>query len=222
MTHPETFNYPAFTVEAEAGLPVRVKWTNDLVDERGDYLPHLLPVDSTLHWANPPGGQHGRDSRPAFGSTPGPYAGPVPIVTHLHGGHTSDESDGFAEAWYLPRARNIPHNFARVGSHHQRFRTKFQGLHGQALLAGRCCLPVRQRPAGIDALVPRLHAGHDAPERVRRPRRLLPAPRARSTLNPQARSGTGARRLPRHALLRNSTGHPGPIVQHRWLPLLPG
>jgi bilirubin oxidase len=136
VTHPETFNYPAFTVEAGVGVPVRAKWINDLVNERGDYLPHLLPVDPTLHWANPPGGQHGRDSRQSFGSTPGSYTGPVPLVTHLHGGHTSDESDGFAEAWYLPSARNIPRGFARVGSHYQPFRTKFQGLHGQAWTPG--------------------------------------------------------------------------------------
>ncbi|HEX9635635.1 MAG TPA: multicopper oxidase [Candidatus Limnocylindria bacterium] len=136
VAHPGTFNYPAFTIEAEVGQPVRTKWINGLVDGQGNYLPHLLPVDPTLHWANPPGGQHGRDGRPSFGSTPGPYTGPVPIVTHLHGGHTSDESDGFAEAWYLPRARNIPHTFARVGSHYQPFRTKFQALHGQAWTPG--------------------------------------------------------------------------------------
>ena len=46
--------------------PVRVKWINDLVDANGDYLPHLLPVDPTLHWANPPGGMAGRDTRPTF------------------------------------------------------------------------------------------------------------------------------------------------------------
>ena len=51
----------------------------------GDFLPHLLPVDPTLHWANPPGGIAGRDERPELLSTPGPYTGPVPIVTHLHG-----------------------------------------------------------------------------------------------------------------------------------------
>ena len=39
---------------------MRVKWINDLVDANGNYLPHLLPVDPTLHWANPPGG----DGRP--------------------------------------------------------------------------------------------------------------------------------------------------------------
>ena len=48
--------------------PVRVKWINDLVDADGKYLPHLLPVDPTLHWANPPGGNsgpgHAADLRP--------------------------------------------------------------------------------------------------------------------------------------------------------------
>jgi bilirubin oxidase len=134
--HPATFNYPAFTIEAAADAPVRAKWINGLVDGNGNYLPHLLPVDPTLHWANPPGGPQGRDSRPTFASTPGPYTGPVPIVTHLHGGHTSDESDGFAEAWYLPRARNIPRGYARSGSHYQPFRAKFQSLHGQAWTPG--------------------------------------------------------------------------------------
>ena len=40
----------------EWNRPVRIKWINELVDANGNYLPHLLPVDPTLHWANPPGG----------------------------------------------------------------------------------------------------------------------------------------------------------------------
>ncbi len=124
--HRGTFNYPAFTIEARVDRPVRVKWINDLVDRNGRYLPHLLPVDPTLHWANPPGGIHGRDSRPKFPSTPGPYRGPVPIVTHLHGSHSTEESDGFAEAWYLPHATNIPAGYARVGSFYEEFRAKFK------------------------------------------------------------------------------------------------
>ncbi len=136
VNHSGTFNYPAFTVEAAAEAPVRVKWINELVDGDGRFLPHLLPVDPTLHWANPPGGPTGRDSRPTFTTTPGPYTGPVPIVTHLHGGHSSEESDGFAEAWYLPRARNIPGGSARVGTWYQPFRTKFQSQHGQAWTPG--------------------------------------------------------------------------------------
>ena len=59
-------NAPSLTIEAEWARPVRVKWINDLKDEQGNYLPHLLPVDPTLHWANPGGGLQGRDERPTF------------------------------------------------------------------------------------------------------------------------------------------------------------
>jgi spore coat protein A len=122
--HPGTFNYPAFTIEARHRIPVRVRWINDLVDANGNYLPHLLPVDPTLHWANPPGGTAGRDSRPSFQSTPTAYTGPVPIVTHLHGGHSADHSDGFTEAWFLPAAKNIPAGFATEGTFYDYFKGK--------------------------------------------------------------------------------------------------
>lgn len=122
-----TFNYPAFTIEARHDTPVRVTWINDLVDSRGNYLPHLLPLDQTVHWSNPPGGVSGRDSH---GTDPTPYQGPVPIVTHLHGAHTTDESDGYAEAWYLPDARNIPRNYARTGTWYEHFRENFHDRYG--------------------------------------------------------------------------------------------
>jgi FtsP/CotA-like multicopper oxidase with cupredoxin domain len=109
-------NAPSLTIESMWKRPVRIKWINDLQDG-GNYLPHLLPVDQTLHWANPPGGTAGRDMRPTFTSTPGPYTGPVPIVTHLHGAAgVGDESDGYAEAWYLPAAKNIPSGYATEGT----------------------------------------------------------------------------------------------------------
>ncbi len=126
-----TFNYPAFTIEATHRRPVRVKWINDLKANNGKYLPHLLPVDPTLHWANPPGGRAGRDSRPAFVSTPDPYRGPVPIVTHLHGGHSTEESDGYAEAWYLPAAKNISAGFATTGTWYDTFHAKFKAKYGE-------------------------------------------------------------------------------------------
>ncbi len=131
VNHPGTFNYPAFTVEARTDKAVRVKWINGLVGANGDFLPHLLPVDPTLHWANPPGGVAGRDRRPSFPSTPGTYTGPVPMVTHLHGGHNTEEADGYPEAWYLPAARNIPPEFATVGSYYDTFRTKFEEIWHQ-------------------------------------------------------------------------------------------
>ncbi|NMG75354.1 multicopper oxidase family protein [Aromatoleum diolicum] len=129
--HPDTFNYPAFTIEARYGRPVRVKWINDLKDADGNFLPHLLAVDPTLHWANPPGGAAGRDMRPSFARTPGPYTGPVPIVTHLHGGHSAQESDGYAEAWYLPAANDIPAGFANEGTWYESFKSEFSSKFGE-------------------------------------------------------------------------------------------
>jgi spore coat protein A len=126
-------NAPSLTIEARWNRPVRVKWINDLVDENGNYLPHLLPVDQTLHWANPPGGVVARDTRPEFAFTPAPYAGPVPLVTHVHGAvGVGDESDGYAEAWYLPAANNTPAGYATEGTWYDFFGSKAAAQFGVA------------------------------------------------------------------------------------------
>ncbi|WP_437332778.1 multicopper oxidase family protein [Sorangium sp. So ce394] len=130
--HPETFSYPAFTIEAEWRRPVRVKWINDLKDPlTGRFLPHLLPVDPTLHWANPPGGLKDRDSscKHTRHCPDGPYRGPVPIVTHLHGiAPVAQEFDGHPEAWYLPAASDIPPEYARTGTYFDYFKKNPQSL----------------------------------------------------------------------------------------------
>src|SRR6266536_369463 len=124
-------NAPSLTIEAQVNRPVRVIWINDLTDGDRNYLPHLLPVDPTLHWANPPGGVQGRDERPTFMETPGPYTGPVPMVTHVHGAvGVADDSDGYAEAWYLPAAKNIPPGYARDGTWFRFFAAKAAGSYG--------------------------------------------------------------------------------------------
>jgi spore coat protein A len=111
------FNYPAYTIETIANVPVAVRWINGLVDPKtGRFLPPLLPVDQTLHWANPPqlciDGTRRTDCR---GFVPERYRGPVPMVTHVHGAHVETHSDGYPEAWWLPAARNIPAGYATKG-----------------------------------------------------------------------------------------------------------
>ena len=132
------FNYPAYTIEATVNTPSTVDWINDLVvdpvackasatpatDPACNYLSHLLPIDRTLHWANPeqltctdPLKTKDCVPAPANGAIlQQPYLGPVPIITHVHGAHITPESDGYPEAWYLPRANNIPATYATQGT----------------------------------------------------------------------------------------------------------
>ena len=134
------FNYPAYTLENEAYTTTTVDWINELVvdpvackaskaskkaatDPACNYLSHLLPIDRTLHWANPEqltcmDPTKTKDCRPdpANGAIlQQPYLGPVPIITHVHGAHVGPESDGYPEAWYLPDANNIPAGYATTG-----------------------------------------------------------------------------------------------------------
>jgi spore coat protein A, manganese oxidase len=121
------FNAPSLTIEATRGTPVTITWRNMLVDGSNNYLPHLLPVDPTLHWANPGKVDGSTDMRPNYdGKTYVPtttplqasqldpatqytrYWGPVPFIPHVHGmGDVTQWSDGYAEAWYLPDADNL-------------------------------------------------------------------------------------------------------------------
>jgi FtsP/CotA-like multicopper oxidase with cupredoxin domain len=122
VNHPGSFNYPAYSIEAKVNKPVRVKWINDLIvdpvacaasmnknnDPACNYLPHFLPVDQTLHWANPPENCiEGMAMTDCRGDSQAQYTGPVPMIAHLHGAHVGEESDGYPEAWYLPAANNI-------------------------------------------------------------------------------------------------------------------
>jgi bilirubin oxidase len=125
VNHSGSFSYPARTIEATVDKPVRVKWINGLVDGKNKYLPHLLPIDQTLHWANPP------DGGDTMGMDPKAYTGPVPMVPHLHGAHVTQDSDGYPEAWFLPAAMNIPGNFAKWGSKYQQFKAEAEAAYGQ-------------------------------------------------------------------------------------------
>ncbi len=145
-TDDTTFHSPACTIEATRGTPIEVTWINALKDTDGRWIPHLLPVDPTLHWANPPGL---RDTRPTFTETPAPYTGPVPTVTHVHGMEgVEDWSDGYAEAWYLPAASNIPPDYATEGTWYHFFKTK-SGGRGWAPGQATFRYPNTQRPSTL-------------------------------------------------------------------------
>jgi len=107
---PSSFNYPAFTIETRTNEKVRITWVNQLVDDPDSaephFLPHFLPVDPMLHWANPAQAEM-HDTMP--------YLGPVPIVAHVHGAHVASHSDGGPDAWYLPAASDIPAGYLLQG-----------------------------------------------------------------------------------------------------------
>jgi spore coat protein A len=91
---------PGSTFQAIQGVPVRVKWVNNLVDSEGNPLSYMVPVDPTIHWANPNNLPMDMTSTPSFPPGDTEAQTPVPIVTHLHGGEDQSTSDGNPNAWY--------------------------------------------------------------------------------------------------------------------------
>ena len=81
-------SYPGPTILAKKNVPIQIFWRNNLVDGTNRPIPHLLPIDATIHWA--------LDNHHNW------RADGVPVVTHLHGGHTESASDGLPEAWFTP------------------------------------------------------------------------------------------------------------------------
>jgi FtsP/CotA-like multicopper oxidase with cupredoxin domain len=91
------FTFPGPTFEAVRGKHIRVHFRNELEGA------HIFPVDPTLMFANP---NNLPMLEPPFKPFPPGYAGaqaPIPIVTHLHGGVTPADSDGFPFAWFTRR-----------------------------------------------------------------------------------------------------------------------
>ncbi|TQS72146.1 multicopper oxidase family protein [Ornithinibacillus gellani] len=79
--------FPGPLFDVPRGRPIQVKWINDLPDQ------HFLPIDQTVH---------------DTGSLP-----EVRTVTHLHGGKTKADSDGYPEAWYTKHFREVGPFFER-------------------------------------------------------------------------------------------------------------
>ena len=92
-------SYPGPTIEARSDNSITVEWVNNLWDD------HLLNIDKSIHWAGSdmnedlPDWEHGEE-----------FNG-IPIITHLHGGHTDADSDGHPESWYTPEFKFTGSNF---------------------------------------------------------------------------------------------------------------
>jgi spore coat protein A len=101
---------PGGTFEAIQGVPVQVKWVNDLVNANGNPLSYRLPVDPTIHWANPSNmPMDGTQTNlPSFPPGYTQAQTPVPIVTHLHGGEDPSTSDGGPNAWFTADGQHGP------------------------------------------------------------------------------------------------------------------
>jgi spore coat protein A len=92
-------SYPGPTIIAQKHVPIDIFWQNNLVNSNNQPLPHLLPIDVSVHWA--------------LDKEISPLQLGIPIVTHLHGGHTESESDGGPEAWFTPNFRLKGRNFVK-------------------------------------------------------------------------------------------------------------
>jgi len=103
------YTWPGRTFQVRSGEPLEVKWENRLIDALGNPLPYLITgkdntsigfgdytgrsvVDTSLHWAYALHGYEGFDI-----ATNG-----VPIVAHVHGGHTDFQFDGNPEFFFSP------------------------------------------------------------------------------------------------------------------------
>jgi spore coat protein A len=99
-------NSPSASFIATRGIPSNVTWVNNID------VPQFLPVDPTIHWADPTfSGTTVRTWTPPFPTFPGIFTNsitgatlnaqtPVPLSPHLHGGEVQSFSDGGPNSWF--------------------------------------------------------------------------------------------------------------------------
>jgi FtsP/CotA-like multicopper oxidase with cupredoxin domain len=107
-TATDFYSWPGRTFEVRSYEPLTVTWVNDLVDGGGTPLPYLITgldgrsvVDESLHWAY---------SLP-FNEGNTLTVDGVPIVVHIHGGHSDAGFDGNPEYFFSPGFRAVGPRF---------------------------------------------------------------------------------------------------------------
>ena len=99
------YTWPGKTIEVtRSSEPYTVTWLNELAKKNGKPVDHLLPVDESLHWAY---------SLPGYEQYSIKKDG-VPIITHLHGGHTDWQFDGNPEFFYSPNNAIVGPQWSKV------------------------------------------------------------------------------------------------------------
>ena len=95
------YTWPGKTFEVTSGIgDTIVNWENDLFGIKE----HLLPVDTSLHWA------YSLDGYEQYTIA---NAG-VPIIVHLHGGHSDFQFDGHPEFFFNPGASVVGPQWSAV------------------------------------------------------------------------------------------------------------
>jgi FtsP/CotA-like multicopper oxidase with cupredoxin domain len=94
------YTWPGKSFEVQSGgTTTIVNWENNLFGEK-----HLLPVDTSLHWAYSLHGYEGYSINKDG----------IPVVTHVHGGHTDFQFDGNPEYFYTPGSAIVGPQWANV------------------------------------------------------------------------------------------------------------
>jgi len=119
--------WPGKTFEVQSGPgTTEVLWANSLKKVNA----HLLPVDTSMHWCY---------SLPGYEANSIATDG-VPIITHLHGGHSDFQYDGNPEFFYSPDGAvqgpqwaNVPGGFAEKFLYDNNVRAGNLWYHDHAL-----------------------------------------------------------------------------------------
>jgi FtsP/CotA-like multicopper oxidase with cupredoxin domain len=86
-------SWPGKTIERHVNdVPLEITWKNNLTAISGKPLPHLLPIDTSLHWAY---SLHGYEQYSIEQNG-------VPLVPHVHGGKNDSPFDGNPEYFFSP------------------------------------------------------------------------------------------------------------------------
>lgn len=102
-------SWPGVTVEARSGRPTTIVYANRVQEPT---VQRVLPGDQTIHWADP------LSLGCQFLATMTPecmrqFAGPVPMVVHLHGSEVPPAFDGGPDQWFTADGRRGP-NYASL------------------------------------------------------------------------------------------------------------